>query len=300
MFYRLRDRIQRRIFAKKVHALLDTPPVRLAAGDHATVLSQLQHKDLLMYLAAIKSFTGCVPVSGVYVIDDGTLTAADVRILEEHIPGIHILPLFAYRDPRLPRGGTWERLIAIARLSEDRYVVQLDADTLSLGPLDEVVQAFSARRSFTIGTWDRQTLEPASKCAERAKTLLKGSDTHVQIQAEACLDKITHSNGLRYVRGCSGFAGFAPSVGKLDRMYAWSDEIRYYLGDVWNRWGSEQVMSNLLVANMPDSFVLPHPDYSDCLKMQVGRTRFVHFIGTCRFSHGKYTEMIRNLDWYPR
>jgi hypothetical protein len=56
-------------------------------------------------------------------------------------------------------------------------------------------------------------------------------------------------------------------------------------------------MSNLLVANFPNTEVLPHPDYSDCEKMQPGRTRFVHFIGTCRFRGGHYADLINRLDW---
>lgn len=297
MFYKLKDQLRRKNFSRRVQYLLKTAPLVLGDPSAPAVLSQLQHKDVLMYLAAIKSFATRVPVGAVYIVDDGSLTDVDRKLLNDHIPGIRFMVLAECRDTRLPRGGTWERLIAIARLSESRYVVQLDADTLSLGQLEEVVQACRSDRSFTIGTWDGQTPETASECAIRARGALTRIKSHVQIEAEALFDKLSNSASLRYVRGCSGFAGFARGPNKLDFMYELSSQLQSLLGQTWNHWGSEQVMSNLLVANQPNAFVLPHPDYTDCEKMQPGRARFVHFIGTCRFRDGHYADMIRRVNW---
>jgi len=297
MFYKLKDRLRRELFSRRVQFLLDTAPMVLGDSSAPAVLSQLQHKDVLMYLAAIKSFAAHVPVGAVHVVDDGSLTQDDRQLLERHIPGIQFKALAECRDENLPTGGTWERLIAIARLSENGYVIQLDADTLSLGPLDEVIQVCRSNRSFAIGTWDRQVIEPVSECSNRARAALAKTSPHVQMLAEAHFDQLANAASLRYVRGCSGFAGFARGPDKLALMYELSRQLQSELGQAWNNWGSEQVMSNLVVANQPDAMVLPHPDYADCEKMQPGRTRFVHFIGTCRFRGGRYAEMIRNLDW---
>ena len=98
-------------------------------------------------------------------------------------------------------------------------------------------------------------------------------------------------------RGCSGFAGFPSGPGKIELMRDLSAQMQQLVGDKWRDWGSEQVMSNLLVANQPGARVLPHPDYTDCEKMQPGRTRFVHFIGTCRFRGMQYADMINRVDW---
>lgn len=297
MLYKLKDRLRRQVFARRVRFLLQTPPATLGEPSAPVVLSQLQHKDVLMYLAAIKSFARRVPVAKVHVVDDGSLTAEDRELLSRHVPGIRFLALAECRDARLPVGGTWERLIAIARLSESHYVVQLDADTLSLGDLEEVAQACRENRSFTIGTWNGQIIEPVETSAERARKALSRTGPHVQMVAEANFDRFTRAPDLRYVRGCSGFAGFARGTDKLELMYELSGQMRVQLGDTWNNWGSEQVMSNLVVANQADAFVLPHPDYTDCEKMRPDKTRFVHFIGTCRFRGGHYADMIRARDW---
>lgn len=247
-----------------------------------------------MYLAAVKSFARQLPPREVHVVDDGSLTEQDRDTLRSHVPGLIFHALADYREPDLPIGGTWERLIAIARLSIDRYVIQLDADTLTLGRLDEIAAAVREGRAFSIGTWDGQIIEPAAERADTARRHLDTSHPHVQVLAEAHFDKIGQAD-LKYVRGCSGFSGFAPRSGKLDFMLACSRELQRQLGERWQEWGSEQVMSNLVVANQPGAIVLPHPRYADCEKMRPGETRFVHFIGTCRFRRGVYAESVRRI-----
>lgn len=295
MLFSLKDKMRRARFAKRVAGLLDSAPLRLddALGLH--VLSQLQHKDVLLYLAAIKSFGRQVPVSQIHVLDDGSLTAEDLAILHQHVPGVRVCPISEVRDPALPHGGTWERLTAIARLSEHAYVVQLDADTLAVDGLPEVLEAVRQGHSFTIGTWDGQTLEPALERSRQAKTILQGGGTHVQVQAEAAFGDLTDAEDLRYVRGCSGFAGFAPGSGKLDLMRNLSSQLERRLGSVWLEWGSEQVMSNLVIANQAGALVLPHPAYCDCNRMTAGTTRFIHFIGACRFTSDRYADTVRHL-----
>lgn len=246
-----------------------------------------------MYLAAVKSFAQRLPPREVHVVDDGSLDASDRALLAEHAPGVIFHPLAECRDPALPAGGTWERLTAIAHLSEDRYVVQLDADTLTLDAIDEVAATISAGRSFSIGTWDNQAVEVASERARTARAHLGTARPHIQVLAEAQFDRIGGGQALSYVRGCSGFSGFAASTGKLDFIRERSRELHALLGDRWLEWGSEQVMSNLVVANQPAARVLPHPEYADCEKMRPGVTRFVHFIGTCRFRQGRYANWVR-------
>ena len=217
-------------------------------------------------------------------------------MLAQHVPGVQFHPLMDFREPGLPTGGTWERLTAIARLSALRYVIQLDADTLTNGPVDEVAAAARENRAFTIGTWNGQMIETARERAEQTRAR-NATLTHVQMRAEAHLDRLDEADTLKYVRGCSGFAGFPSGSGKLELMHRLSSQMQRLIGDKWNEWGSEQVMSNLVVANQPDAQVLPHPDYTDCQKMQPDLTRFVHFIGTCRFRAGRYAAMINQLDW---
>jgi hypothetical protein len=67
--------------------------------------------------------------------------------------------------------------------------------------------------------------------------------------------------------------------------------MRAAIGDRWHEWGSEQVMSNIVIANIPGAIVLPHPKYADCHKMKQGVTEFIHFIGSCRFDGGNYARL---------
>lgn len=296
MFYKQKDGLRRWVFGRHVKAILKTQPLKLGDAESPQVLSQLQHKDVLMYLAAIKSFALHVPPGGVHVVDDGSLTTEDRALLAQQVPGMQFHALENCREPGFPTGGTWERLTAIARLSQTHYVIQLDADTLTRGRIDEVATAVQANRAFTIGTWNGQTIETACERAEQTRAR-NASLTHVQMLAEAHFDRLREAESLKYVRGCSGFSGFPPGSGKLELMHSLSSQLQQLIGDRWREWGSEQVMSNLVVANQPGAVVLPHPDYADCEKMQPDTSRFVHFIGTCRFRGGHYVDMINRLDW---
>ncbi|MCA1926057.1 MAG: glycosyltransferase family 2 protein [Thiobacillus sp.] len=294
MFYKYRNQWARWRFERHVRGVLDTPPIRLGGAASPTLLSQLQHKDVSMYLAAVKSFAAQLPPREVHIVDDGSLTEQDRALLRQHVPGVCFHRLVDCREPGLPTGGTWERLIAIARLSADRYAIQLDADTLTLGPLDEIAQAVREGQSFSIGTWDGQTLETTAERASTARAHLNAPRPHVQVLAESNFDA-PGMPARYYIRGCSGFSGLAPGTGKLEFMLAASRVLQERLGERWSEWGSEQVMSNLLVANQPRAIVLPHPRYTDCEKMRPGETRFVHFIGTCRFRRGVYADSVRRV-----
>lgn len=295
MFYKLKDRLRRGYFSRRVQGLLHTAPLELGDATAPVVLSQLQHKDVLMYLAAVKSFARRVPPSIVHVVDDGSLTQDDRALLARHVPDIRFHALVDCREPGLPTGGTWERLTAIACLSQTHYVIQLDADTLTRGPIDEVATAVQANCAFTIGTRNGQEIEIAREQAGWTRAHAAAA-THVQIQAEIHFDRLREAATLKYTRGCSGFAGFPAGSGKIELMHNLSSQMQKLIGDKWHEWGSEQVMSNLVVANQPDAQVLPHPDYADCEKMQPDTTRFVHFIGTCRFRNGRYADMINGLE----
>ncbi len=294
MFYKQKDRLRRWWFVRQTRRVLDSAPIELDAAGPA-LLSQLQHKDVQMYLAAIKSFARHLPPSEVHIVDDGSLTNDDRALLEKHVAGMVVHELKACRERDLPVGGCWERLIAIARLSETRYVIQLDADTLTLGDIREVADAVRNAKSFSIGTWDDQTLEPATVRARAAQRHLDSGKPHVQLLAESKFDQLQYPQELRYVRGCAGFSGFAPGGGKLRLMQTLSAQLSSLIGDRWLEWGSEQVMSNLVVANQPEAIVLPHPEYADCEKMLTGKTRFVHFIGTCRFRGGVYAHLANKM-----
>lgn len=300
MMYRIRQGFSRAFFWNRVRRVFSTPPVMTNGEDRAPALvSQLCHRDLAMYLLAVKSFARFVPLRSVFALDDGSLTARDRAILDAHIPGIQILPISLFRAASCPRGGTWERLLFIADEVQRGYVIQLDADTLTLECPIEVREAIQGSRSFTLGTNDgREFVAVAAAAATgREYASLRPDHPHVQAVAESLLDRLPMADRLRYVRGCSGFAGFAGQSFGRAAVEQFSREMATLLGGRrWEEWGTEQVTSNYLIANSPSSLVLPVPEYntfdSSC---DLALSKFVHFIGTYRFRRGIYAYLSRTV-----
>lgn len=291
MFYKLKDTIRRMRFAQQCEAVVRSAPVALDASGNVAILSQLQHKDVLMFLLAAKSFARQVPPRAVIVLNDGSLSHKDRALIGAHIPGVTVLELPEFRSAACPSGGTWERLLAIATFVKDYYVIQLDSDTLTVGPIREVHDRVQEETAFVLGTWDSQRHESMHERWQTAAGLQPRPGAHVQLVAEANFDKLKEFNSLRYVRGCSGFAGFPCQSFTREFVERISSQMRAAIGDKWAEWGSEQVMSNIVVANIPGAVVLPHPKYADCQKMTLGETAFIHFIGSCRFKGGTYARL---------
>lgn len=294
MFYSMKGRLGRALFAARCAGILRTPPVETDPGAPFALLSQIRHADLLMYLLAVKSFSHWLRPGAIFIVNDGSLTAADFETLEQHLPGHTMLSLEQFRSPACPQGGTWERLLAIADKVRERYVVQLDADTLAIGPLDEVRDCIRDGRAFTIGTWDDQRPETMRERWEVAVKLATRPDAHVQVVAEANLDRLEGFDRMRYIRGCSGFSGYPRGSFSRADLEGLSDQMHRALGRRWHEWGTEQFASNVIVANTADPVVLPHPKYCDCTQLR-GKPVFVHFIGTCRFSGSTYGRMGREV-----
>jgi hypothetical protein len=291
MFYRFKDQLRRIRFAGECKGVLQSAPVVLDASTNLALLSQVQHKDVLMFLLALKSFTSQIVPRAVYVVNDGSLSANDRDLLRDHVPALTMFELPAFRSPACPSGGTWERLLAIASLVGDHYVIQLDSDTLTLGPIEDVRECIGNGAAFALGTWDNQKIETMRERSETARKLEPGRSSHVQVIAEANFDQLADFESLRYVRGCSGFSGFAQNSFTREFVENISTQMQTAIGEQWRAWGTEQVMSNIVIANIPNAVVLPHPKYADCQKMRPGATQFIHFIGSCRFDRGTYARL---------
>lgn len=296
MFYQLRDKLNRLNFSFACKKIYGTPPVLAKTDEPIAVLTLLQHKDVLLFLIAIKSFTKQVAIRKVIIINDGTLTQNDLETLKKHIPIVEIRDANEFSNNACPKGGCWERLLAIAHYVKEYYVIQLDSDTLTLSEIPEVKQQIATQTAFVIGTWDNQTIEPMNICSERVrKNVTLTPESHVQMLAEANFNKIDNVDSLNYVRGCAGFTGFPKDSFADSFVVEISQKIENILGKKWHDWGSEQVMSNIVVANINKSSVLPHPKYCDCTKIKPGTTNFIHFIGECRFQKKNYQNFAKEI-----
>ena len=287
---RTRAAINRRRFERELAAILRTPPVVLGK-DAFTALSMVHHRDVESYLLAIKSFCRFMHPRRIVMVADPSITDADRWLIASHVHGIEIVRAKDYQEQGVPQGGTWERLMAISEYSQSDYVIQIDADTVTLSEMAEVKKAIAEATSFALATEDGQQLVSCVEAARWAKARADSGE-HIQILAEASLDRLPASASTRYVRGCSGFSGFAQGSFSRAQLRSFSQTMGGILGARWAAWGTEQFSSNFMVSNSPRACVLPHPKYCHPGREQAG-TVFLHFIGYVRFTSDRYARAAR-------
>lgn len=293
VFDRLLGRFRERHHRNVARAILDTPPI-LARDDGLVLFSMIGTRVLLPYLVAVKSLHHHLGGGRIAILDDGTLTDEDKVIIAHHCDNPPVIAISSVDTGTCPRGGTWERLLTILDIRAGDYVIQLDSDTVTLGPVDDVAQAIRDGRSFTLrGEENAQILSLEETAAQQ----VGNPSTHVQTTIEAHMDRLEMEGreGLKYVRGCSGFAGFAPNPdgrGLAERFSVASEKL---LGAAkWAEWGSEQVTSNFVVANADDPLLLPYDRYLNHWDAPVPNgASFAHFIGTYRYTGGEYARATR-------
>lgn len=291
-YVKLKERFRRAQFRYRLRRIRSTPPLN-PGNEPFTVLSMVHHRDVECYLLAIKSFARFLAPRGIVVVMDPSITSADRRLIAEHVPEVELLRAEDFRDPDLPQGGCWERLIAISDRVNSDYVVQLDADTVTLSDIPEVRAAVTRQQSFVLGTADGQDFVSCQAAADWAKSQATENE-HVQGVAEMQLDRLPNSGSRRYVRGCAGFSGFAPHSFSRRDLRELSAAMSHHLGSKWSAWGTEQFASNLIIANTVDALVLPHPKYCHP-GMEQPVTVFLHFIGYVRFQTGRYARAASEL-----
>jgi hypothetical protein len=300
MFYRVKRALRRSIFNHGSRAILRAAPI-LQNNDQLTLASMICHGEISMYLLAVASFCqqfGSVP--RIVVLDDGSLTPRDYATLRTQLRDIQILGFSDVPKARCPRGGCWERLLLISDLVKDSYVIQLDSDTLTRSEIPEVRECVSANRSFTLlGDGSYPFVEPMIDACARYKNNL---DPMVQAVCERSFDQLKESPTLNYLRGNAGFTGFAKGSITRERVEWFSDRMRTLAHEQWDHWGSEQLVSNLLIANCEGAYPLPFPKYlSHWVRPEVSYddAAFIHFIGPHRFANGLYMrsaqKVLRNL-----
>ncbi|WP_135467506.1 hypothetical protein [Crenalkalicoccus roseus] len=292
MFQTLLRKTRKLRFGWLCRGILDTPPIRPRPAP-LRIVSMVRSQDRMMYLVAIKSFYRHLPGGEIVIIDDGTLTERDRELLRHHLGGPSFVRLESIRTDPCPRGGCWERLLHILDLSHDSYVIQMDSDTLTTGPVPEVVAAVRDNRAFTLNSGPGQ---PIVDLEAAAAAVADHPSDHMQILAERALPRLPAAMGRRYVRGSAGFAGFARGGATRETAEAFSAAMQAMLGARWEEWGSEQVTSNYLVCNSPGGMALPWPKYC-CFYPGVApdQATMLHFIGSWRFNDGVYVRKARQV-----
>lgn len=293
--FRLRTAWQSRRHANACQQILRTAPIT-ARDDGVILFSMMGTRVLIPYLVAVKSLWHQLRRGRIIILDDGTLTAADRAVLAQHLDNPEIRSIREVDVGPCPVGGTWERLLTILDLRRDAYVIQLDSDTVTIGPVPEVAAAIEANRSFTLlGGPDAETSPMA--CADYAQRFYPGGAPggHIQHRLEYAMASLPASEQWRYLRGCSGFAGFARSDTGRTRVNRFAELMTAQIGAAaMHEWGSEQFASSLLIASEADPIALSYSHYINHWGEGWGETSaFVHFVGTHRYTNGHYARASR-------
>jgi hypothetical protein len=286
---RVIQRLRRDYFQRQYHRVarqvLGTRPLERGTLPFV-LLSMVQQRDVHSYLVAVKSFAHFLNPNRIVVVCDPSIDAGDRALLKQHIPHVECRLAHEFVHSDIPRGGCWERLFAISELVPDTYVVQLDADTLTVQPVPEVLDAILGGKGFVLGEMPDTPVRSLQATRENALPWIEPG-AHIQAFAETEMVNAGLPEQASYIRGCAGFTGFPRSATMRETMLDFSRRMTARLGDGWKRWGTEQVASNYLVSNASGTRPLPFPKYAtpDCATME---TAFFHFIGSMRFINSKY------------
>jgi len=298
MFYRLRQSLNYWRFNRQIAAIHDTPPLRITDSDLRITSMVAVPRDLSMYLLAAKMLYRRIGHGRFVMLPDKPLPEAWKDRIRRHFDDAVSFTLLAdIPVGPVQRGGCWERLLACLDLSAEHYVIQMDCDTLALADIPEVRDAVAANRAFTMA----ESLPLQSFAEAAAWSEQDGPPSHVIDDAQRAFARHPRRDALRYIRGSAGFAGFAKGARNRADAELFHAEMEALLGvDRWRTWGTEQVASNVMVANSPDPIPLPYPAYASVLRRSdLGQVRFAHFIGSDRFRGGRFahegTRLIRDL-----
>jgi len=252
MFFRAKRVLARSWFNFNSRTILRTTPIH-SSDSNLTVVSMLGHGEVVMYLLATKSFCRQLERNpSVVILDDGSLTESDIVTIHRHIPEARIATFSDVATDSCPKGNCWERLLLISDLVKSSYVVQIDSDTLTLNSIAEVKECIDSNWSFTLmGDRSYPDIEPMRSACARAK---ENPNTTVQEICEQSFDQLAEADSLKYVRGNAGFTGFAKGSIDREKIVWMSNLMRRIAKERWDEWGSEQVVSNLLMALTPYSF----------------------------------------------
>jgi hypothetical protein len=287
--------------ARAARDILDTPPI-VPTDDGLILFSMIGTAVLLPYLVAVKSLYTQLNRGRIMLLDDGTLTDGDKALLAHHCGNPAIIKLADIDTAPCPKGSCWERLLAILDLRREYYVIQLDSDTVTLGPVPEVLAAIDANRSFTLGGGVEDAKYGFMAVPDMISEIYPDgvATPHIQPMIEVALGQLPDAAALKNIRGCAGFAGFAKSSSGRALTERLAVDVGGAIGAQFQEWGSEQAASNFVLANDPDPVQLPYDRYVNHWEEPLPpEPAFIHYIGTYRYQRGSYLasteQAIRNL-----
>lgn len=270
--------------------ILDTAPI-LPKPDGLVLFSMIGAVTVLPFLVAVKSLWRHLGRGRIAILDDGTLAAHDRTILAQHCGDPQIIRLEDVPCGPFPKGEGWEKLLTILDHRAGEYWLQLDSNTVTLGPVYDVERAIASNRSFALLDSADAPDQPL-ELAEFTKACFPQGESggHLQAQIESRLGQLAPQMKWKYLRGSAGFSGFAAGNAGRDLATAFLHKMQAMLGeDSFHSAGTEQIAANLVIANEGGAGCLPPSRYlnyrartwdEDCA--------FVHFSAAHRYDNGSY------------
>ncbi|MCU4675550.1 hypothetical protein N7931_07860 [Catenovulum sp. 2E275] len=289
-----RTKLNKWLFNKTAQQIKNTKPIQVNIDSDVIVVSLVYSKGLNMALVAIKSFLRSFGSAKVELLDDGSLTEQDKHLIAQQLPGSDIIHIKDVNLGLCPSGGCWERLAYIIHRSQSAYVIQVDTDTITVGPVTDVYNSYKNNQSFTIGSPMWQNRASLQYLKHYFDTL---NNDHVQCLGESKLSELNNFSLEGYLRGCAAFTGFAKGHFNFEMLEAFSQQMSDILGkQKWDQWGSEQFASNAIVSTDINAYVLPWPKYQNYKFPEFsenfqGHVSVIHYIGSCRFSDRSYEKL---------
>ncbi len=292
MFYRWRTKLKRDRFYRLTKGVLATPPMPIVDAPW-TIVSMVGNDDVQMYILALKSFYRLVKAGRVAALIADDMPQQDRRLMERHFPSIELVMRQRLPTGKCQQGGCWERLIYLIDQSETRYGIQLDSDTLALGPdIDEVMHCIRNNISFALGSMQHR-IEPMASVAREAQGI---DSDYIGIVTERLFDRYPGAENLKYVRASAAFTGFAHGGFSRERIEAFHEAMERLLGPRWREWGTEQCASNFAIANSPEATVLLRPKYSNFGPDHPrSGSAFLHFLGTWRYDDDYFAKCAQTV-----
>ncbi|WP_372618941.1 hypothetical protein [Falsiroseomonas sp.] len=292
MFWNARQKWGYWRFNSAIRGIHGTAPMPVRPGS-CTIVSMVGARDTLMYLVAMKAFYRRLGSAGhIVAIVARNAPPEQAGSLTRHFPGIELQVIEEIDVGDCQRGGCWERLLHILdRTDRGEYVVQIDCDVMPTGEdIGELVRCVETGTAFTMA--DYVKICSAGEAAAFARSV---EDDHVGAQTERLLDRLPGWEGLRYVRGSAGLAGFAPRGFSRRAIEGFHRDMEAMMGrERWRVWGTEQCASNFAVANTAGAVTLPFPAYTS---FHTGGPRegvkMFHFIGSFRFDEGTFIRLAK-------
>jgi hypothetical protein len=296
VFYRLRRSIKYFKFNRQVRRILDTPPLAYKEGP-LTIVTMVAGYDVTCYLLAMKSLYRRLGRGKIVAIVADDVSQSSRELIRQHLGPVKFVDIKSIDTGDCQRGGTWERLVYILDHTPQEYYIQMDCDILSVGPIPEVLECVDQNRAFTLadGIPKKPLTDWAAGAIERQGNL---PVTNVVNEFEKLAPNYPGAAQLQYLRGSSGFAGFAKGAQSRASLEDFHRKSSAMLGPRWTEWGTEQIASNFIVANSPESVGLPKPKYLNWEHHKITEdTSLLHFLGHCRFDHGVYQRLAnREID----